>query len=247
MEKNIPEVLRMRPYHVESVRYETPSVFTLTLLPEDGEPSLTFRSGQWVYLHLLHEDGTSWGKAAFSLANAYTEGSSTLEFGIKIAGGLTQRAARLQQGDRVCLQGPFGVFTLPDVLPESLAFFAGGIGISPLRSMIQDLSRRAEMPATQLFCSNRVTDGIPYEKEFRQLETDYPNFSVVFSLTGGCPDGWKGERGRFDADMIGRYRSTFATTTSFLCGPKPFMDAIRASLVAAGAEPKKGIREERFD
>ena len=58
------QVLEMRSFEVKELVWETPEVFTLRLKPKSVEDALHFLPGQWVYLHVLNDDGTSWARAA---------------------------------------------------------------------------------------------------------------------------------------------------------------------------------------
>ncbi len=242
----IPEVLRLRRFRVEKIIWETPLVYTMRLVPCEGETMFVFRAGQWVYLHLLEPDGTSWGKAAFSIANAPDAAREGFEFGIKVAGELTKRASHLREGDVVGVQGPFGVFVLPPELPKALTFFAAGIGISPLRSMIQSLSHHTFPIPVHLFYSNRTAEDIAYAEEFRLLDRHHANFRCIFTLTKDVPHGWPGERGRIDGPMLDRSLDDFPSQRFFMCGPVPFMQNIRELLAERGVEVKKYLHQELF-
>ncbi len=242
---NIPEVLRMRRFRVQEIVWEAPEIFTLRLMPCEGEIALPFKAGQWVYLHLLHEDGTSW-KAAFSIATAPSD-EGPIELGIKIEGGFTKRASQLSLDTVVALQGPFGVFVLPDPLEASLVCIAGGIGIAPLRSMIRELVHRGGSTPIYLAYSNRYAESAAYLEEFQSLRQSYPCMKLLLTLTGEHPAGWKAHTGRLNATMLAPLLTETARTARFfICGPHPFMESICGILEAAGVE-KKRVHQERFD
>jgi ferredoxin-NADP reductase len=70
---------------------------------------------------------------------------------------------------------------------------------------------------------------------------------MTATLTGEHPPGWTGKTGRVDAAMLSPVLAETAATGHFyLCGPNPFMDAIRGILDQAGVD-KKRIHQERFD
>lgn len=242
---NVPEVLRMRQFRVQEIVWETPEIFTLRLVPCEGEVALPFKAGQWVYLHLLNEDGTSW-KAAFSMATAPSD-QGALELGIKIEGDFTKRASQLSLDAIVALQGPFGVFVLPPTADTPLVFMAGGIGITPLRSMMRELANQGSSTPIHLVYSNRYAEESAYLEEFEDLRHRYPAMKLLATLTGEHPPGWKGHTGRVDATMLAPLLAeTAANAHFFLCGPNPFMDTIREILEAEGVD-KKRIHQERFD
>lgn len=242
---NVPEVLRLRKFRVQELVWETPEIFTLRLAPCEGESTLSFKAGQWVYLHLLNEDGTSW-KAAFSIATAPSE-KGPLELGIKIERDFTKRASQLTLDAVVALQGPFGVFTLPSSSDTPLVFIAGGIGVTPLRSMIRELAHQGSSIPIYLVYSNRYAEESAYLEEFEDLRHTYPAMKLIATLTGEHPPGWKGHTGRVDATMLAPLLAeTAANAHFFLCGPTPFMDTVRGILESAGVD-KKRVHQERFD
>lgn len=242
---NVPEVLRLRKFRVQEIVWEAPEIFTLRLMPCEGEVVLPFKAGQWVYLHLLNEDGTSW-KAAFSIATAPSD-KGPLELGIKVERDFTKRASQLSLDSVVALQGPFGAFVLPPVAETPLVFMAGGIGVTPLRSMIRELFYQGSKAPIYLVYSNRYAEESAYLEEFEDLRHQHPSMKLLATLTGEHPPGWAGHTGRVDAAMLAPLLAeTAASAHFFLCGPNPFMDTVRGILEAAGVE-KKRVHQERFD
>lgn len=241
-----PEILRVRPYLVREIKWESADVYTLLLEPAPDEPMIPFVAGQWVYLHLLNDDGSSWGRAAFSIANAPSEAKECIELAIKIEKDFTKRGGNLQPGDKVGIQGPFGVFTLPENL-SSLTLFAGGIGIAPLRSMLREAYLRQLPMDVTLFYSNRYVEDAVYLEELESLPKVWPRFKPVFTLTGeDNPSIWKGELGRLNAAMLHRHISDFSQGEFFMCGPDNFMEGIKLLLEAEGIDVKKRLKKELF-
>lgn len=242
---NVPEVLRLRKFRVQEIVWETPEIYTLRLVPVEGESKLVFKAGQWVYLHLLNEDGTTW-KAAFSIATAPSD-TCPLELGVKIEKDFTKRASKLRIDDVVALQGPFGVFVLPNEVTTPIVFIAGGIGITPFRSMMREMVHQKMSAPMRLVYSNRYCEDSAYLEEFDDLERAYGPMTMLATLTGEKPPGWTGKTGRVDAAMLAPLLAeTAATGQFFMCGPNPFMDSIRLILEQAGVD-KKRIHQERFD
>ncbi len=238
-------VLVIRPYRVHELKWETADSFTVALMPVDESDSVSFIPGQWVYLHLLNPDGTTWARAAYSLANAPADGMP-LELGIKLKGDFTRRASRLMPEDRVAVQGPFGVFTLKQETGP-LVIFAAGIGITPFRSMLRELNaRRAERPVI-LFYSNKAVEDAPYLEELLDLQAHAPWFKPVFNLTQTAPEQGLWETGRLSPEMIDKYLPADTQETSYLmCGPTGFMDMIKQTLAARGIDVKKRLKQELF-
>jgi ferredoxin-NADP reductase len=221
-------------------------IFALTLVPDDGELMFSFVAGQWVMLHLLNNDGTTWAKTAFSIASAPSESIQGFELAIKIYGDYTKRAATLKEGDVVKVQGPYGVFTLRPST-EPLILFAAGIGVTPFRSMIRELAATCDPRPVTLFYTNRTPALAAYESELRQLASERVNIHTIFIWTGNnLSSGLGGERGRLNESMMVKYIGDFSGKEYAMCGPKEFMDTIKDILIAHGVDVKARLRKELF-
>lgn len=238
-------VLKIRPFVVRELKWETADIYTLVLAPQDPADMIQFKPGQWVYLHLMNGDGSTWARAAFSIATAPEASKNGLELGIKVYGDFTKRGAKLMPDDVVGIQGPFGVFTLHEGV-SPLVMIAGGIGIVPLLCMIRSLYlRRADIDVV-LFYSNRTEEDIAYWEELERMSKDWPRLKPVYVLTRSSPPGWTGETGRIDAAMLKKYLSDLSQGEFLMCGPKEFMTAMRGLLASEGVDTKKRLREEKF-
>lgn len=235
----------IRKFRVREHRQETMDTFTLVLEPADGEPMFVFKAGQFIMLHLFNADGTVWAKSAYSMAMAPVESKDHLELGIKITGDFTKRCSSLSKGDEVGVQGPYGMFTLrEDTNP--LVFFAGGVGVTPLKSMIRSYVLDGGSSDVFLFYSGKTREVLAYEQEFRDLAKAHKNFHPILILTQEAPEGWDGEHERISIDMVKKYVPDAAKGRAFVCGPKPFMDAVRAILAAMGMDVASRLHKETF-
>jgi len=235
-----------RPFRVVSNTPLCNGSFSLVIEPADNEPLFSFLAGQWVMVHLLNDDGSSWGKAAFSIANAPSEAHGKIELAIKIYGDYTHKASQLKVGDAVKVQGPYGVFTLRQS-PDPLILLAAGIGIAPLRSMLRESLKIDPRRPITLFYTNREPDAIAYAQEFWQLASEHSNIKLVFILTGSrIPEDWKVEAGRLNTAMLEKHIVDFTHAEYATCGPREFMDGIKAMLEAKGVDVKAKLKKELF-
>ncbi len=124
----------------------------------EGGSQLGHHPGQFVEVSIL-----GIGEAPISISSSPTRGT-TFELGVRVVGNVTRALHRLQAGDTFGIRGPFGNgFPVSELIGRDLLFIAGGIGLFPLRSMIQyALDRRLQFgrilllygcrePAEQLF------------------------------------------------------------------------------------------------
>lgn len=233
----------LRRYRVAENRSIADGCFALMLETTDPATSVPpFQPGQWVYMHLLNPDGSTWARAAYSIANAPCTGTATIELGIKLEGDYTKRAMSLKEGDEVLLQGPWGVFT-PKADRPHMALFAGGIGVTPLLCMARQMcATNAENDMT-FFYSFRVPEGAAYLEELRALASGNPRLKFI-PLCTGADAAWEGERGRLNASVLQRELPNGADDY-LLCGSDGFMEGVRDLLIARGVDPKR-IRKESF-
>lgn len=238
-------VLLIRRFTVVEIKWETLDVFTLILAPERPEEMISFLPGQWVYLHFLKPDGTSEGRAAYSIASAPEESKDTLEFGVKVYGSFTKRLSRVMPGDVIGVQGPFGVFTVrTDRSPQ--VYFAAGIGITPFRSMIRSLWLQGATTDVHLIYTNKSIESLSYFTELQHLVEDWPSFRATFTLTQEFPRVWPGERGRINRDMLVRCLPDKTDGDYLACGSTEFMQLVRSLLEERGVDVKKQFRTESF-
>jgi ferredoxin-NADP reductase len=238
-------VLKIRPFRVNELVWETVNTFTLVLKPVDAADMITFKPGQWVYLHLSNPDGSPWARAAYSIASAPEESGDAIKLGIKVHGDFTKKAAQLMPDDVIGIQGPFGVYVLPEN-DAPLVMFAGGIGVTPLLCMIRSLvSRGIERPVT-LFYSNALVEEIAYFEELDSLAKRAPWFKPVFILTRGAPNPWPGESRRLDGAMLDAHVPNLDGAQFLMCGPKEFMDSVKLMLEERGVDTRSRLKQELF-
>lgn len=235
----------IRAFRVVEHHEETPEIFTLVIEPADGEPLFAFKSGQFVMVHLKNPDGSLWAKAAYSIMDAPAEAAGKIRLGIKIAGDFTKRLSALTVGDALEIQGPYGMFTLRDE-GEPLFFFAGGIGVTPLIPMIREELTRSNARRMALFYSAKSVEEMAYVESLRVLASSHPQFQFVPTITRDVPDGWTGEQGRVTAEMIVKYADCSSSARAYMCGPTPFMDAIKEILMACGLDVATRLHKETF-
>ncbi|MBD3251865.1 hypothetical protein GF380_05455 [Candidatus Uhrbacteria bacterium] len=242
----LPPQAIQRPYKLMTRKEIADGILEMQFEPEHPEDRIPeFLPGQWVNLYLSNPDGTPFAKAAYSIACAPSDvgADGRLTLGVAMARGFTQRLAALQVGDIVRLQGPFGVFTLP-ASSERLTFFAGGIGITPLRSMIREALSREDTTPITLFYSCKTMGSCAWLEEFRELAASHERFSFVPILTREEVSDWDGECGRCSAQMIDRHVAD-ANGAFLLCGPTSFMESVIGILESKGVHSKQ-IHQERF-
>jgi len=200
----------------------------------------TYKPGNFFRLHL--KDGS--GKKMFRPYSAASHPSERhLRFCIKKDGMFSGMVWGLREGDRVEVDGPYGIFTLGANDPERV-FIAGGVGITPLRSMI--IQTLLEGKPAVLFHSARTLGGITCMGEMKALALQNQGFRCFPAVTREqMPDGWDGISGRLTADAIAQRLGTLSGKTYYICGPPHMVEGVAKGLLDAGVE-KKSVKKEEW-
>jgi phenol/toluene 2-monooxygenase (NADH) P5/A5 len=246
----IPPSLQKHPYIVISNRSIASGVFELRLKPEADENRIPMpEAGQWVYLELPDDAGQASGlRRAYSIASAPYEiedAHSEIMFAIKLAGEVTKKLESCNEGDRLWLQGPFGRFTLLHA-EHPAVFIAGGIGITPLRSMLIEALHKNPNRSLTLVLSSKTKDELPYHEAMRSLANDRANFSYLPTCTREEEGSdWDGLRGRISKELFEQLKMQSPEADFYLCGPTALMDGLSEILKSIGVDSKK-IHTEKF-
>jgi ferredoxin-NADP reductase len=196
----------------------------------------TFKAGQWFTITLATPDGPL--DHHFSHADSPTE--SHIELTTRLTGSPFKTALdALPLGAQVEIQGAYGAFLFGYDKPQ-IAFLTGGIGVTPVRSMLRYLadangaSRVAGQELT-VFYGSMTEDGIVYKDEFDEFEKAIPGLRVIHVITNPTAE-WKGYKGFITAGIIRAELSEPADWTYYVVGPPPMitaMDKVLAQLEIA--------------
>jgi ferredoxin-NADP reductase len=149
----------------------------------------------------------------------------------------------LKEGDSVGFSGPYGSFTFRGEY-EKVAMLCGGIGITPLRSMIKYCTDRSLPTDIVLFYSNRQEDDIPFKDEFEAIKVKNQKFTIINTLTRPGPS-WKGRVGRIDANMIKQMLNDYSQRVFYTSGPERMVDSMQLVLDEMNI-PASQTRKEYF-
>ncbi len=236
-------------FWIREIRSESDGVSTLVLAPAGrrrlgGRGPLEFAPGQFAWLRLRR--WSLFTDHPFSIASG-TRADGTVEFTVRRIGSYTRRLSRLRPGTSVFLDGPHGSFTVDHTRATGLVMLAGGVGITPMMSMLRTLADRGDPRPHRLLISGRAPADLLFTDELRELRGRL-NLTVVPTITQPCP-GWTGATGRLDADLLttvlpGPFRRN--QLDYFLCGSGPFVVGVVATLTELGVPPHR-IHTEQFD
>jgi predicted ferric reductase len=236
------QVLR-RPWVVTDVVEEGDGSTTLRLAP-DGHDGIRYEAGQFAWLTL---GGTPYAveEHPYSFSSSADDPEGRISFTIKPLGDGSAKAAEVKPGERAYVDGPYGVFTTERNEGPRFVVVAGGVGITPVMSILRTLADRGDARPVLLVFANGSWDEVPFREELAALERRL-DLTVVHVLTDP-PEGWSGETGMVDAELLERHLPPGVERARvFVCGPDPMMDAVETALVEHHGVPREHVVMERF-
>lgn len=208
----------------------------------------TFKAGQSIDMTLLdppETDGEGNGRA-FSIASAPDEGMLLVATRMRDT-AFKRVLGATPIGSRVKIEGPFGNLVLHNNPARAAVFLAGGIGITPFRSMLLQAAREHLPHRLFLFYSNRRPEDAPFLQELEALRGQNPGYTFVPTMTdmSRTDSSYWGETGRIDQAMIAKHLKSEASLIYYFAGPPGMVRAMRNLLNSMGVDDDD-IRTEEF-
>lgn len=184
----------------------------------------TYRPGQWLTLTVPTVDG----ELTHTLSHASAPSDATVDIGTRLSGSEFKKAlAALEPGGRVLLGGPGGRLAVPQAA-RGVVFLTGGVGITPVRSILRDhVARGARLDDALLIYGNRKPECSPYMGELDALASTGLRLVPVYENASA---EWSGERGLIDAAMIRRHLKEIEGAGFVISGPPVMVSVMRAVL-----------------
>lgn len=217
------------PAIIESTRKESFDTKTFKVVFEDKAlaESFDYRPGQFVQASLLGV-----GEAPISITSSPCR-KGFLELTIRAVGKLTRAIHQLQTQDRIYLRGPYGnSFPLEEVKNKDLYFIAGGIGLPPLRSVINSVfDRRGDFGKIRILYGAKAPDELCFREE---VETWKQIDDTEVLLTVDEPDEtWEGNTGVVTT-LWDKTDMTTSAGAAFVCGPPVMLRFVIERLLNSG-------------
>lgn len=243
--------LRDQLYEVVKIKKETHNVRSIWLEPVQRRGTRTQGCGQWrqrpgqFSFVKFYSDDLPREEHHFTISSPPSH--NPIRFTIKESGDFTSQLDKLKVGDRAKLDGPYGGFTL-DKAPkqERFLFLAGGIGITPIMSMLEDIyaDRHSGAPAREstLIYANKTEEDIVFKERLDEI-AEKTNLNVVHVLSQEQKQGFY--HGYVTKDIIKKEVPDVTEREIFLVGPPPMMTAVEKSLINLGV-PRNRVHTEKF-
>jgi ferredoxin-NADP reductase len=150
-------------------------------------------------------------------------------------------------GAAVQMEGPAGDLTLHRDAARTAVFLAGGIGITPFRSIAFAAAREHLPHRIFLFYSNRRPEDAPFLAELQTLEKENPNCTLIATMTEmeKSHRSWHGETGLIDKEMLARYLKDAMSPVYYIAGPPEMVKGLHMMINESGVD-EGDIRTEEF-
>lgn len=218
-------------FRVERIVHESSNVCSVYISGKNLE-RFSFEAGNYANLIFIRKG--LWFSHPFSFSKNYN--GREIRFTIKGSGDFTSRVDTITPGTPVLLDGPLGVFTEKKSTRNSYLLIAGGIGITPLRSLAESLSKKGKQ-VSLMYAVQREADLV-----FRS-ELEAMSISRHYIFSEEKKTGF--DFGRVNLDYIKKNVPDFETRDIYICGPWPMIRSLSDQLSAVGI-PKNQIHFERF-
>ncbi|MBR2478786.1 MAG: FAD/NAD(P)-binding protein [Clostridia bacterium] len=213
---------------VTDIRIDTPDVKTFRVVGLDGEKPFIHVPGQCAMLSI-----PGVGEAMFSITSSPTN-EEFMEFSIKKCGCLTEWLHKMDVGQEICIRGPYGnAFPVEsDFKGRDLLFIAGGIGLAPLRSVINYCrDKRENYGHIDIVYGSRSKDDLVDYREIIDEWCADKDINVYLTIDRE-QEGWDGHVG-FVPNYV-KELDFKPTSTAVVCGPPIMIKFTLAGLIELG-------------
>lgn len=227
----------MREFLFSFVKKEKVAKNVYSFYFDKGSAPFSFVPGQYTRVILDLESPDERGNYRFfTISSAPSEEYIAITTRIfENSSAFKKRLMALKKGDKALFEEPSGNFVLPgNFSGKGFVFLAGGVGVTPFRSMIIELVRGKSDQAITLFASFSDTSDLIFHREFLEAEKILENFSYISTITNSKEKDWKGERGRIDKEKMLKYIKNPKDFLFYIAGPSGFVSAMYKILQSLG-------------
>ena len=210
-----------------------------------GQIPFTYLPGQFLTLHIAPRGIPI--KRSYTIASTPTW-RDRIEVTVKREDqGLVSRWLHdeLRIGDELEIEAPNGTFCFTGKEAASVVLIGGGVGITPMMSVVRYLTETAWSGKVHLILGFQAPRDFIFRGEIADLESRNANLSVTVTMSRPGDEPWSGAVGRVDTALLASAVPDIATQRAHVCGPPPMMDAVKAALLGLGV-PSEQIKTEAF-
>ena len=207
---------------------------TLFVTFDLGGEQVDFQPGQYFWVELLDPpyDDDKGPRRHITVVTSPTE-DGVLGLATRLRDSAFKRSlAEMPEGSPVDVEQPKGSFVLPEDTSKRYAFIAGGIGITPFRSMLRYIADKGLDYNVALVYSNRDVESTAFLDELEELENAIPGMRLVCTMTDD--PNWDGDTRMLDADVLRDILGDLEPWQFMIAGPPGMAKSVEASLLEAG-------------
>lgn len=208
----------------------------------------TFKAGQFIDITLPNPPKTDaeGNTRGFSIASAPEEDFLLVTTRLRDT-AFKQSLKEVPLGTEVKVEGPFGNLVLHNNTARPCVLLAGGIGITPFRSIVVRAAKEKLAHHIYLFYSNRRPEDAAFLDELQALQKENPNFHLIATMTemGKSKRPWKGETGQINQALLSRHLKDVKNAIYYIAGPAAMVNGIHKVLNDTGIDDDD-IRMEEF-
>lgn len=225
-------------FRVEKVVQETPTA-TSVYITGKNLAKFNAAAGKFIMVRFLDKQ-RAWQEHPFSLS--MLPNAQHFRITVRQLGDFTNSVPNIKPGTPLWVSGPFGAFTHQLQRTNKVVYIAGGIGITPIRSMVEERAARGQKDTAILLYGNRTQADTALLGE---LQTFAAQINMpIYNVLSEQPN-YRGEKGFIDKEKIARLVPDVVSRDVFLCGPPPMMAGIKKALRELGV-PDSQVHYERF-
>ena len=224
---------------------ETPNVRTLRLADLSGG-NVPFRHLPGQFLTFTVQPNDQLVKRSYTIASSPTR-RDFLDVTVKREerGTVSGFLHNVHEGDTLQTTGPSGSFTFLGDAANSIVLISGGVGITPMMSVVRYLTDRS-WPGDMFFIFGcRGEQDVIYREELEYLQRRHPNLHLSITAMEVQSADWPYARGTITKELLVAAVPHIGTRRVHLCGPKPMMNALKPMLADLGV-PTEQIKSEIF-
>lgn len=214
------------------------------LFDTSSVPNFTFRAGQYVEIYLDNPPYTDEkeNERHFSIASSPSDKgiimiATRMESPTRPISAFKRSLREFPLGTPVKVKGPRGMFTLHENPAKQAVFIAGGIGITPCRSIIKYATEEKLPHKIILIYSNRNRASTVFLADLQKLEKENPNFKLISIMTDTA--------GHINADFIKNSLPNLSDSVFYIVGPPGMVEAMTKIVEELGVSPDE-MRLEEF-
>lgn len=232
---------------VAQILRETPTILTFRLADPAGDRlPFDFLPGQFLQVEVEPEPGKT-ARRSYTIASSPTQ-RAHVELSVKREEqGAVSRFLHdhVKVEDLVKVSGPFGAFTFTGTDADSVVLIAGGVGITPMMSVLRYLTDTAWPGEIFFLYGARSTEEFAFREDIERLERRHENLHVFAAMHRAPGTVWHGAEGPITKEMLASAVPDLARRRIHLCGPPAMMVAMKAQLAELGV-PEAQLHTEAF-